>query len=334
MYPRSEVFFTSELSADAIWNIYKKLSDKINGKVGLKVHFGEKGNKYFIKPEMLRKLAKNLKALFVETNVLYASDRSYTKSHIELAAKHGFDPSAIDILDDEGQIEFPVDGKHFQKAKFGSHISNYDYFVICSHFKGHALSGFGGAIKNVSMGMASIAGKMDMHASTIPKYKRKKCVQCGLCIPECPANAITINPVTIDRTKCIGCGKCIGICPEHVFSVPWKSTSESIFMERMCEYAQAFLQENNAVFINVLADISKDCDCMSHAARPFVRDIGILGSTDIVAAENASYDLVDKYFKSEDSFEQINNVSGRNQIEYAHKIGLGNMEYDLIDLDK
>lgn len=332
---RSKVFFTKDISSQGIWKMYKLISNELSGKIGIKVHFGEKGNPYFVKRKFYEMLIQNLNANFVETNVLYVSDRKDTQKHIQLAEKHGFEPQLIDILDSEGEIELPLkDGKHYQKAYFGSHINDYDSFLICSHFKGHVLSGFGGAIKNISMGMASIAGKMHMHASAVPKYKRKKCVKCEKCIPTCHTNAITIDPVSIDRKKCIGCAKCIGICPERVFTVPWQSTTPPIFNERMCEYAKAFLQDNKATFINVLADISKDCDCMSHAEKPFVKDIGIVGSTDIVALENASYDLVDKQFNSKDAFKKVNDVSGRNQIEYAHKIGLGNLEYDLVDVQK
>ncbi len=330
---KSDVYFSKDLSSNGLWNIYKKIEDSMNGKIGIKVHFGEKGNEYYVKPTMYRKLVENLHAAFVETNVLYLGERRFTESHLKLAKEHGFGFAGIDILNSEDEIALSSKGKHYKNVKVGGHLNRYDSFVICSHFKGHALSGFGGAIKNVSMGFASVAGKMALHASAVPKYKQKKCTQCEKCLPECPPAAISINPVTIDRKKCIGCGKCIAICPEHVFSVPWLSTSNKIFMERMVEYAKAILQKKNAVYINILADISKDCDCMGNAAKPFVQDIGILGSTDIVAIEQASYDLVDKYFHSDDSFLEVNKVSGKIQIEYAHEIGLGNMKYKLIDID-
>ncbi len=331
---RPKVYFTKDISADGVMKVYQHFADKIEGKVGIKVHFGEEGNKNFLSPHLLKKLAEELDANLIETNVLYISKRRYTESHIELAKSHGFDFAPIDILDDEGEIEIPVNLKHYRTVKTGSHLDNYETLIIFTHAKGHMMSGMGGAIKNVSMGLASIAGKMAMHASSIPKYKPSACTSCGLCVPECPGNAISIDPLIIDMDKCIGCGKCIGVCPTHAFSVPWGSTGIDVFQERIAEYAKGITNyKKNIIYINVLANISKSCDCDSWAPKPFMDDIGILASTDIVAIDNASYDLIDKEHKCEDTFQKHVSVSGRKHINYAQKIGLGNMEYELIELD-
>ena len=331
---RSKVYFTNDISADGVMKVFQHFSEKVDGKVGIKVHFGEDGNKNFLSPDLLKKLAKELDANLIETNVLYVSKRRYTESHIELAKSHGYDFAPIDILDAEGEIEIPVNFKHYKSVKTGSHLDNYDTLIIFTHAKGHMMSGMGGAIKNVSMGLASIAGKMAMHASSIPKYKPSSCISCGKCVPECPGNAISIDPLVIDVDKCIGCGKCIGVCPTRSFNVPWSSTGIDVFQERIAEYAKGITDyKKNIIYINVLANISKSCDCDSWAPKPFMDDIGILASTDIVAIDAASYDLIDKNHKCEDTFKEQNSVSGRNHINYAHQIGLGNTEYELIELD-
>jgi uncharacterized Fe-S center protein len=173
-----------------------------------------------------------------------------------------------------------------------------------------------------------------MHASTIPTTNDSKCTRCGRCLNQCPGGAITLNPLAIDTSKCIGCGKCIGECPFQAFGVPWTSTSPSVFLERLVEYAAVIATGRNFVYINVLANISSACDCAKRAPLPFMDDIGILASVDIVAIENASHDLVNKAHKCDDAFLQESKTSGKNQIEYAHKLGMGNKNYILIDLDK
>ncbi|HNW81620.1 MAG TPA: DUF362 domain-containing protein [bacterium] len=333
----AKVYFTKDISSAGLMKAFEKIRADVKGKkIGLKVHFGEDGNKYFVKPEMMKDLVKSLNATFVETNVLYVSKRRYTESHIALAKAHGFTYAPIDILDSEGTIEYPATGlKHIKKAIVGSHMNNYDTIVVLSHFKGHQGAGFGGAIKNVGMGMGAIAGKMAMHASTVPTVNTSKCTKCGACVLQCPGNAITIEPkVVIDPEKCIGCAKCIGVCPTRVYGVPWGSTDTPAFMEKLVEYAKIIKDNKHMVYINVLADISPDCDCMGGAAKPFVKDLGIMVSTDMLAIDAASFDMVNDAIHTKDAFAKHSGVSGRPQIEYGKKIGLGNDSYELIDLDR
>ncbi|MFH2142764.1 MAG: DUF362 domain-containing protein [Bacteroidota bacterium] len=330
----SKVYFTKDISPEGVMKVYNMIKDDMHGKVGIKVHFGEEGNDNYLKPDLMKKLVKKTKATFVETNVLYVSKRRYTESHIQLAKEHGFTYAPIDIMDSDTDKVYKVDMKHYKEVKVGSHVDNYDSFIIFSHFKGHGLSGFGGAIKNVSMGFASVAGKMALHASTIPVTHPNKCRNCNACIKECPVGAITLNPLKIDSTKCIGCGKCIGECGFRAFDVPWKSTEQSEFLERLVEYAKVISDSTYMVYINVLANISTGCDCARSQQVPFMEDIGIMASTDIVAIEKASHDLIDKTHNCDDTFRKVNSVSGKDQIEYAFKLGMGNKEYELIDLDK
>jgi uncharacterized protein len=329
----SVVFYTKEISPEGLLKVFALAENELSGKIGFKVHFGEEGNTNFISPELMKPLVEKLEATFVETNVLYVSKRRYTESHIKLARDHGFTYAPIDILDAVGDTAIAVNTKHYTKVLTGANFYNYDSYVIFSHFKGHGSAGFGGAIKNVSMGMASIAGKMALHASDIPGVLPDKCISCGACVKQCPVNAITLNPLKIDKDKCIGCGKCIGECPVQAFRIPWGSTEESVFLERLVEYAQVLASERKMVYVNVLANISKSCDCARHAPPPFLPDIGILVSTDMVAIEKASHDLVDKACDCDDAFVKAGNPSGKYQIEYAAKSGLGNKEYKLVNVD-
>ena len=217
----SIVYFCKDITPENILKLYEALGVKQEGKIGLKVHFGEEGNQNFLNPELLRPLVEKVNPTFVETNVLYVGKRRYTDSHIALAKEHGFTFAPIDILDDEGETEIPAEGlKHYTKVKTGSHFNNYDNYIIYSHFKGHGSAGFGGAIKNVSMGLASPGGKMAMHATNFPTtVDPEACVNCQRCVGQCPAKAITIteNGPVIDTTKCIGCAKCIAECPLKIF---------------------------------------------------------------------------------------------------------------------
>ncbi|MBN2829451.1 MAG: DUF362 domain-containing protein [Candidatus Cloacimonetes bacterium] len=327
------VYFTSDISSKGMMKILEKVKPKVEGKIAIKVHFGEKGNRNFINPELIKELVTNLNAVLIETNVLYVSDRRYTESHKALAREHGFNFASIDIIDDEGETVLQYNGKHFKEVRTGSHLKNYDTVIVISHFKGHVAQGFGGAIKNVGMGMASIPGKMSMHASAIPQYSNSRCIQCGLCVPNCPVQAITIDPVKIDEKKCIGCASCIGICPEQVFGVPWGSTDGNTFQERVTEYAAGISQHTNMVYINVLNNISAHCDCIGSAPPAFTDDIGILASFDMVAVDKACLDLVNEQTKLSDAFATHSHTSGNHQLDYAEEIGLGSKLYQLIDID-
>ena len=330
---QSTVWFTNEISPQAVSRIYAKLSGELNGKIAIKLHFGEEGNQNFLPASLIKDLCLNLDATLVETNVLYGGPRSKTASHIALARKHGFDFAPIDILDDEANLAFEARGKHFSKVYTGSHFTDYDGYLIFSHVKGHGNAGFGGAIKNIAMGLASREGKRFQHQGNYPVYDSEKCISCGICVSSCPGSAITIDPVNIDHTACIACGKCISVCPVKVFSQSPGGRSAEAFQERLVEYAKVLSSQRKMVYINVLANISSACDCMSHSPKPFVKDIGILASTDIVAIEAASYDLVNKAHNCEDAFLKESRVSGRHQIDYAQAIGMGHKDYKLVDID-
>ncbi len=333
----SVVYFSKEISAKSILKIYQKIKGNVKGeKIGIKVHFGEDGNQTFLNPQLIEPLTKQLNATLVETNVLYGGKRKTTDSHIKLAKEHGFTFAPIDILDSEGETTYKAKEKlkYFSEVKVGTHLDKYDTIIIYSHFKGHGSAGFGGAIKNVSMGFAPASGKLQMHTAFVPNYDPEKCIECGLCLLDCPENAISIKPVVVDTKKCIGCGSCISFCPAKVFTVPDKNERHSIFLEKLVEYAKVIQENKNMVYINVLANITAYCDCMKMTDKPFLPDIGILASTDIVAIEKASHDLVNKECKCDDAFLKENQVSGYRQIEYAAELKMGNIKYKLVDIDK
>jgi uncharacterized protein len=328
----SVVYFTRSITPEAVQKIYTYLQNKPAGNIAIKVHFGEEGNKNYLPASLIEGLCKDLNATLVETNVLYGGERGSTDSHIALAKRHGFTFAPIDILDSEGNLAYDCQLKHFSKVYTGSHFENYDGYVIFSHFKGHGSAGFGGAIKNISMGLASSEGKRFLHRGNYPVYNDSLCTKCNLCVKACPTKAITISPVNIDHLKCTACGKCIAVCPVKVYSTP--ANGKKDFLERLVEYTYVLTKKKPMVYINVLANISADCDCFSRAAKPFIPDIGILASNDIVALEKASHDLVDKAHNCSDAFLKENSVSGKHQIEYATELGMGNKDYRLVDIDK
>lgn len=330
----SLVYFTKDISSNGLLKVSEPMDSLIHGKVAMKVHFGEEGNQNYIQAMTIEPLARKYHVTLVETNVLYGGKRGHTDSHIKLAKDHGFTFAPIDILDSEGEIEIPIDGKHYKAAYAGSHLNNYNTIITVSHFKGHQASGFGGSIKNISMGMASYRGKLALHANTRPKYDPNKCTACMICVNGCPVKAITVKPLSVDKKKCIACGKCIQVCPVKAFRIPWENVSPTVFLERLAEYAKAITNGRNIVYINVLSSISPDCDCFGKAGPPFMHDIGILASTDIVALEQASLDLVNEHYGSKDAFLKEAGVAGDHQIEYAEELGMGTHIYRIVDMDK
>lgn len=327
------VYFTSDISGQGVLKVFEKIRSNVSGKVAVKTHFGEEGNKNYLSPELVEPLVKSLKATLIETNVLYSGPRQKTESHIKLAREHGFVFAPIDILDSEGDKVYACSTGCYTRVITGSHITRYQTIVMLTHFKGHGLAGFGGAIKNVAMGLAARAGKLAMHANYVPGYETSKCTKCSTCVKQCPAGAITLNPVKIDPRKCIGCGQCQQVCPAKVFGTQKSRVSPELFNRRLVEYAKVLSDSNHLLYINVLVNISPDCDCAARARKPFVKDIGILASTNIVAIEQASLDMVNKAHQCQDAFLKESGRSGNSQIEYADKLGMGTRKYKLVKVD-
>jgi uncharacterized protein len=306
---------------------------RLGKKVGIKVHFGEKGCNTYLDPALAQKVYEKIvatgrEAALVECNVLYQGSRTNRADHLRTAQEHGFD-CPIDILDGElGQDSTDLDG-----CQVGAGLLNYDSLVVLSHFKGHEFAGFGGAIKNVGMGLGSRQGKLDMHSTVKPSVNTENCIGCGVCASHCDVAAISLatGKAEIDNNKCVGCAMCIAVCPVNAVSIPWGSRTTEDLQKRIAEYAAAILKHlPNSIFINVLQKITPQCDCMDINQEPLMDDVGILASDDIVSIEQASLDLANEH--SHGKFAKINPVDKAKQIELAEKLQLGESRYELIKI--
>lgn len=305
--------------------------------LAVKVHFGEKGNTTFLPPDFAKAICGELKGKvksldLVECTVLYKGERSFGSGHKKVALEHGFDFAPVEILDGEKGNEetlIKIDGKHFKEAKIGKGIEKYNAILAISHFKGHMAASYGGALKNIGMGLGSKGGKMAMHKSFKIASNPEICTGCGTCVKNCPAGAISLvnGKARIDYGKCIGCGLCISICPFRAIEIPWQSQTGKDLQEKVAEYAAAVLKGRKAYFVNVLTSITKNCDCHGSVMEPIMEDIGILLSDDVVALEEASLDMVGR-----EKFTRPG-VDPEDQVTHAVEMGLGKKEYKLINLN-
>lgn len=315
--------------------------------VALKIHFGERGNRGYIKPRLLLPLISSLKkktsrVYITDTNTLYVGNRSNAVDHIHLAKGHGFDHATlgIPVLIADGLIgrddnEIPVDLPRIKTAKIASAFLNTDMLLCLSHFTGHILTGFGAAIKNLGMGCASRAGKLEQHSDVHPRVYVKACNFCRDCFDYCPTEAIieTEEKAFILEEKCIGCGECLVVCPTGAVKLTWDEDNIRV-QEKMAEYALSVknLFGEKIGFINFLIKITKDCDCMTKDAPAIVEDIGILSSLDPVALDKASADLLLEYSGS-DILRIHYNVDWSVQLKHAERVGLGILDYQLVEYD-
>lgn len=355
---KSKVYLIRSANSEKLQVVADKLKRLLEGsrvldfiqpknKVAVKMHFGEEGNTGFVKPEYLRIicdkiLGQGASAFISDTNTLYRGKRTNSADHLALAHKHGFSQEAtgaeIIIPDDtkkENIIEVSIDQKFVKAAKVARIFVDADALVDVSHFKGHIMTGFGGALKNIGMGCAAREGKLQQHSEVSPVVYQDKCTGCGECEKGCPVDAITIqdNKSIIDGAKCIGCATCIAVCPVSAIDVSWGSGAATI-QEKMIEYASAILKnkKGRCGFINFAIKITKDCDCLAKDDPRIVADIGILASLDPVAIDQASLDLVNQA-SGKDLFQELHpQRDGTKQLKYAHKLGLGNLDYELIEL--
>lgn len=330
---------TEEVSTGAE-KILKKLIEEehvsLEKYIPLKVHFGEKGNRTFISSKNFRGIIqylneKRIKSSFIETNALYRGERNTKEKHIKLALEHGFTELPIVIADGEygeNYENIEINKKHFKSCKIGAEIAKANQIIVLSHFKGHALAGFGGAIKQLGMGCAARGGKLDQHANSAPIVNVFKCKACGVCSKKCPVNAITINrKAKIDKKKCVGCASCMAICPNKAISSNWVSSISRSFNERLAEYAFAAQKGKSNIYITFALNITNNCDCEGHMMHNIARDIGIFASTDPVSIDEACLDMLDKKERRRVF------IRGRYTLNYAERIGLGSRKYKLIEIE-
>jgi len=324
------------------------LNEKIEPEdfVALKIHFGEKYNTGHIKPRWLtgiidEVLKKSQRTFLSDSNTLYVGHRSNSVDHIRLAWEHGFTPDVVKVpiiiadgLVGREKIEVRVDGNRIKLSRIASAFLNSEAMICLTHVTGHVQSGVGAAIKNLGMGCASRAGKLDQHSVVNPRVNPKQCRNCGVCLNYCPAGAIIQgeNNVMIDDEKCIGCGECLVVCRYGAIKMKWDEDSRRL-QEKMAEYALTVKNhfQGKICFINFILQVTKDCDCMAKNQQPMVEDVGIVGSLDPVAVDRASIDLVLKT-AGKDAFKQGYNIDWSVQLAYGEKIGLGIQKYELIEL--
>lgn len=294
------VYMTSQITPEALINIYKALGVQAQGRVAVKISTGEAGGHHYLKPELIGPLVQLVNGKLVECNTAYAGKRMETRDHLAVIEDHGFNTiGGVDIMDAEGEIRLPVRDTTYMKYNIvGSHLQNYDFMINLAHFKGHAMGGFGGVLKNQSIGVASRNGKTYIHTNGQSEDYRKLWD--------------FIQPENQDK-----------------------------FLECMATAAAAVADHfgDKIIYINIMNNLSVDCDCDSDPAAPELKDIGILASTDPVALDQACLDLVFGHQNStgDDATalqQRINDRHGVHTIEHAEKIGLGTRKYHIVNIDK
>ena len=282
------VYFTPDIKSENVVEIYKTLGKNLSGKVAVKLHSGEPGGHNFLQPDFVKPVVDYLNATIVECNTAYEGRRNTTAEHKKAISEHGFDKIAkVDIMDEDGQMELPVEnGKQIKVNYVGSHLKNYDSMLVLSHFKGHQMGGFGGALKNMSIGIASSYGKAYIHGAGNPD-----------------------EMWTCEQDK---------------------------FLESMADADKSVMDymKGNITFINVMSRMSIDCDCNNNPAEPEIADIGILGSDDPVALDQACVDLI---YQSKDEgkaslIKRMDEKHGIHTVEAAAELGVGVRKYKLIEL--
>jgi uncharacterized protein len=328
--------------------------------VAVKIHFGEQGNTGFVHPIYAREVVKRVRArggkpFLTDANTLYRGARANAIDHLECAVHNGFGFATIDApiviadgLDGREAVDVPVEGKHFTSVRIGAAAVHADAMVVVTHFKGHEATGFGGALKNVGMGLGCRAAKQQMHADFRPEVTAEKCTACKRCVVRCPVEAIAIAPdrvATVDYELCYGCGECVAACPYGAIATQWK-TDAAHLQEKIAEHAAGALagKEGKVVHLSFVTAVSPDCDCWDFSDAPVVGDIGVLSSSDIVAIDQAGYDLVtaaaglpgsrgEGMAAGDDKFTALTGVDGSAVLKHAEQLGLGSREYELVRVE-
>ena len=346
-----KVFFTKTITPEKITEIITaaQIQDivKKNDLCAVKTHFGEKGNTGYIKPELIKPVVEKIKKLgalpfLTDANTIYVGQRADSVRHMLTAYEHNFDYKNIkcpviiaDGLLGNSYVDVEVNLKHSKVVQIANAIHYSNSIVCVTHVKGHMAFGLAGSIKNIGMGCAARPGKYKLHCTVKPLVNSEKCTGCGICVKDCPGNALTLKDknqkIEFNKDKCIGCGECVASCSQHVFRLYWNEEAV-ILCEKTAEFCLGVLKNKKAIFVNIINNVTKNCDCIGKSEKPEIADIGIVVSTDIVAADQASADLLNKAFGS-DFYKHIwPGLDWQAQLVYAEKIGLGSRKYELVEL--
>jgi uncharacterized Fe-S center protein len=322
------------------------LSDfKQDSFVGIKMTVGDEKSTGYIKPDLVRMLVDKLKEqgarpFVFDTNVIYSGHRQNAVDHLNLAYRKGFTPDNLgcpyivaDSVFGTDSRSVGVDFKNIKEIKVPSLVQVMEDLIVLSHVTGHIMSGFAASMKNVAMGMASRAGKQIQHSSLKPYINVEKCTLCGTCMETCPVSAISEVSGTayVNSNLCVGCCECIAACKLDAVHINWQEDA-NIFAERMAEYASGILSLlKRKMFLNFAFDVTMECDCIAGDDARIVNDRGIFASRDVLAVDKASYDVLTP---SRDIFARGGKLQAHlHEFDYAREIGLGNLDYNLIELD-
>lgn len=372
----SKVYFTDfrcevdEGIAEKLKKLLKKAEiGKIDmdGKfVAIKMHFGELGNMSFLRPNYARAIVDTVKAaggkpFLTDCNTLYPGSRKNAIEHLYCAWENGFTPLTVgcpiiigDGLKGTDDIEVPVEGgEYVTSAKIGRAVMDADVFISLNHFKGHELTGFGGAIKNIGMGCGSRAGKKEQHCNGKPIIDEEACRGCMRCLRECANDGLVFDKASkkmhIDESHCVGCGRCVGACNFDAISFKFSAAVKELNC-RMAEYTKAVLAGRPNFHVSIVRDISPVCDCHAENDSPILPDIGMFASTDPLALDQACVDACLKteplpnsqlsdnmksagFVDKHDHFENTTpNSEYKTCLEHAAKIGIGSRSYELITM--
>ena len=370
---KSKVFFT-DLRATPTMNLLQKL-ERLVKKAGIenidftgkytaiKIHFGEPGNLAYLRPNYSKVIADVIKSaggkvFLTDCNTLYVGRRKDALEHLDAAYENGYNPFTtgcqIIIGDglkgtDEAYVPVPG-GEYVKEAKIGRAIMDADILISLTHFKGHELTGFGGALKNIGMGCGSRAGKMEMHSDGKPQINQDTCVGCKACAKICAHSAITITDqkAKINYAKCVGCGRCIGTCHFNAIGAAWDESND-ILNKKIAEYSLAVIKDRPHFHISLVIDVAPFCDCHAENDLPIIPDIGMFASFDPVALDMACADMANQAPIISGSYleEQLKNQASKNNkqdhfmathpetnwmvcVDHAEKIGIGTKSYELI----
>lgn len=291
---KSKVYFSKTLTSERVIDLYKALGVELKGNIGVKVHSGEEGNQNFLRPEFLKPMIDYVNGTVIECNTAYEGSRNTSEKHRRTFEKHGwYKYFPVDLMDEDGYFEVNIpNGKVIKKDYLGNHLKRYDSILLLSHFKGHPMGGFGGALKQLSIGFASSEGKAYIHSAGR----------------------------TLDQ-----------------YDVWDKLPPQDKFLESMTDAASAIhnMFKGKIVYINMMCNMSVDCDCCAVAEDPCLKDIGILASTDPIAIDKACVDLVKNSGDKgvEHFMERVNSRHGEHTIEAANELGFGSIDYELVSID-